>query len=1593
MLLLAVALALTPAAPGEPPELRAVWVDARELVVDGDPGEWRGADPAGLVIDRLEQFVALAQRLPEERWSGADDASVWLWAGWNEADLILGGLVLDDVEDHDPERWFHGDSLELFVNVRDRDPAWGRDDFQVMLAPDWEERPWGVYPHTGQLRGGSHASHAGFGGVEVASVPLLEGYRFEVRIPWRNFDGYAPRAGAELPFNIAICDRDGREPGSGSPLDSYGTWTAESDVAMFADRRGRLVLEGGGSALAERGESESAAAPTIRRPLLLLLLGATFGLALVTRGLWRSRRARRLGVIGATAVLASSAALAVAARLSMESELDQHREEVIHYWARFERLLRAGALGHPEPPALVADVEALLSGESIAPRPPATYVHLAPPETSALPAERTTRRGIPFEPFAPSGAPDGERGLVLAPGDVTVLSLPAAEVIDAVHLVTRVSDRSYLEIEGERPVLSVELYHDSAPLPGSLDVRHLQDLHHEEDAHRDHPGLEPAFDLVGGRFGRIHGDGLLLELGTSSEADQVVVRHVGPGYAVRLLAVGVRRVTEVGDVPEGLRADATGRWEWGGWREEIAAEITPTGRSPKRSEPSSVIEPLRVGRDPVGSVSLLDRTPLARPTRWDFLPLAALGGLAPFLVALFAEWLATRKRIRAKLAVGFAVSSAVPLLALTLLLEASLSGEHEINESERSQAALERAERELDSERAELEREAQRLLRIAELQAASVGRFPGSDIELDSWWGDPEGALRMLEHTQVDGRRVRIGSGPGWREVPAGYALRSGLIRPWGRLVNAGVARTASGAEQPLAVLVARPPAVLDSSDPTSDGMRLIGSGRDPAPTVADLSPASLREIRRPIFGPDPGELAGVLVVSLRERGIPVLGDYSLTDLLLAAGITAVFTVLLFAGILTGHVVGPIERLDRAVREGRSSTVEPAVPDEIGHLTSAIRSVTSELSHRVSQLETLQLAHEELSSRLEPEQARTAVLAFFRRQTGATSAWLAWAGARGEEPRLFAEGGRDLPLPETSELFHAALVGANVVHRKTGAGGAALCEDERLLLGPVDGALCLPLLAAGDCRGAIVLGLRSSEQPSDLGFLRTAAAQAAIVLENARLYHQAVTDAVTGFLSDPGFRQRLTEEIRRAEEQPAAGVILVQLRLTDLPEDDELAAGRLREAARRMRLAVRGLAIFGRSGSADLKLAVPWTGDAPSTAATERRVADRVGSRPWPDGKSVAGLHTSSAAWPADGPSGRFVMHVLEERLVEVRLTAPTRSSLQASLPADFVVASPVMIELLDTARRIAEQEATVLVSGETGAGKDRIAELIHNWSPRRAGPLVHVHCPSLSETLIEDELFGHELGAFTGAHSRRVGPFEYARGGTVVLDEISGLSADGQVALLRLLETREVLPLGATEPVPLDVRVVVTTSRDLALEVERGTFRPDLYFRLNVAQVSVPPLRIRQADLPELVASVVRKFNASAARPVTGVDSRVLDVLFDHPWPGNLRELENVLSRGLILAGGGELGPEHISLEAGEAVPAGPQAPVNARQEALLEELAVGGRISSTEHSDRRGISTRTALRDLAELVELGYLAREGSKRGTRFRRLERPRGAPAGQ
>ena len=237
----------------------------------------------------------------------------------------------------------------------------------------------------------------------------------------------------------------------------------------------------------------------------------------------------------------------------------------------------------------------------------------------------------------------------------------------------------------------------------------------------------------------------------------------------------------------------------------------------------------------------------------------------------------------------------------------------------------------------------------------------------------------------------------------------------------------------------------------------------------------------------------------------------------------------------------------------------------------------------------------------------------------------------------------------------------------------------------------------------------------------------------------------------------------------------------------------------------------------------------------------------------------------------------------------------------------------------VSPSEATVLLLGETGTGKELAARAIHENSPRRQGPFVAVNCAALPEALLESELFGHERGAFTGAASRKEGRFSLAHRGTVFLDEIGEFSLPTQAKILRVLQAREFEPLGSTRTVKVEVRVIAATNRDLEAMVKEGRFRRDLFYRLNVFPILLPPLRERVEDLPLLAEHFVRIYGEKNGKPVKGLAPEVLQVFRRYPWPGNIRELENVIERGLILCQGGTLSLQDLpaGLQRWEDLPA----------------------------------------------------------------------------
>jgi DNA-binding NtrC family response regulator len=273
------------------------------------------------------------------------------------------------------------------------------------------------------------------------------------------------------------------------------------------------------------------------------------------------------------------------------------------------------------------------------------------------------------------------------------------------------------------------------------------------------------------------------------------------------------------------------------------------------------------------------------------------------------------------------------------------------------------------------------------------------------------------------------------------------------------------------------------------------------------------------------------------------------------------------------------------------------------------------------------------------------------------------------------------------------------------------------------------------------------------------------------------------------------------------------------------------------------------------------------------------------------------------------VAKALEHAKLRHEVTA-LRASLSSRLgPGEIIGASSSLRSAVELATRVAPTRSTVLITGETGTGKEIIAGLIHRLSTRAAGPFVKVNCAALPETLLESELFGHEKGAFTGADRTRIGRFEQATGGTLFLDEVGDMSAATQAKLLRVLQDQEFQRLGGTRSLRTDARILAATNQDLRVTIREGAFRDDLYFRLNVIGIHLTPLRDRPEDVVALANHFLAEFSRELGRSVEGFAPRALERLRSHPWPGNVRELRNVVERAMLLADGPVLSADDIGL------------------------------------------------------------------------------------
>jgi DNA-binding NtrC family response regulator len=366
---------------------------------------------------------------------------------------------------------------------------------------------------------------------------------------------------------------------------------------------------------------------------------------------------------------------------------------------------------------------------------------------------------------------------------------------------------------------------------------------------------------------------------------------------------------------------------------------------------------------------------------------------------------------------------------------------------------------------------------------------------------------------------------------------------------------------------------------------------------------------------------------------------------------------------------------------------------------------------------------------------------------------------------------------------------------------------------------------------------------------------------------------------------------------------------------------------------------------------------------------------------AIQTMHDLGAFWFLEKPIQPSALKVLLERAAtQSRLTEETER-LQRQLSyqgvlVDLVGACAPMQQVYSMIRQVAPSKAAVLVTGESGTGKELVARAVHHLSPRRSGPFIAINCAALPETLMESELFGHEKGAFTGAVERRAGCFELAQHGTLLLDELAEMPVNTQAKLLRVLEDSRVRRLGGKNELSVDVRVVASTNKVLEEALRKGELREDLYYRLNVFQIHLPPLRQRESDLPMLTDALIGSLNVKHSCRVTEVTPEVMEAFRRYPWPGNVRELRNVLERGVIVAGEGPITMHHLPNDFGVSAGTRP-APqmvepntvrlpvgttVDEAERALIQMTLQHTQNNKTRAADILGISLKTLFNKLKE-------------------------------
>ncbi|MBI4879535.1 MAG: sigma 54-interacting transcriptional regulator [Planctomycetes bacterium] len=921
-----------------------------------------------------------------------------------------------------------------------------------------------------------------------------------------------------------------------------------------------------------------------------------------------------------------------------------------------------------------------------------------------------------------------------------------------------------------------------------------------------------------------------------------------------------------------------------------------------------------------------------------------------------------------------------------------------------------------------------------------------------------------LEVEAKDGLRRRFHDGPG-RESASSFDLTEGGIHyHWGQLVFLWPVDSL-GRENELRVVVAgevMPGLANDLGRATSTrvalltlrGFPIAGSASgDPEVRARDVEGIRLQNrlafranaagellVSGLLRGPrdDPAALVEVALPPDPIRLDPGFTHFPLQAFFFWLCVLALAAAVFMGAIATWRITGPVEALQRAaqrIAEGNLDvTVEAGARGEVGQLAQSFNTMTAKLKHRAAERQRLQRALEALTANLEPEATAAAALAALAEEPPAAASALYRRDPEREHIFLLAQARGDAARPFPVRLAHdpaweTLLAGrAGVILDAAGAEARGLPRQGDLLSDHL--ALVLPVFLADRTIGVAILNYGADvtrfELEEGLPVLNHLAGQIAVALENARLYSLAVADPLTGLYVESYFQNRLAEEVDRAQHR-GGKLSLLNVELHELERLERSLGPRavrnaLVQLAREIKSESREMYVVARAGHSFFAL-LPETG-AEEAAGFRERILRRVESLRTGDGDVArVHVHIGCATFPEGGRSPAILLDAAacdlagaRRRKVREALATPADGAGgEPSADLDlhpYVFQSPLMKQLLNQVARVAQSTASVLLLGETGSGKEVIADLLHRWSDRAHRPFVAINCSAVPETLLEAELFGYERGAFTGADRPRPGQLEAADGGTVFLDEVGDMPLAIQAKLLRVLQDRVVVRLGSRRPLEVDVRIVAATNRDLKALIESGGFRNDLYFRLKVVSLTVPPLRERREDIPALVDLFVSEFNRDNSRQIRGVSPAVLDRLHQYSWPGNVRELRNVLSRAMLMTDGDLVLPASLVFEGKasrstrrkgdlalgkETAEGGPEAaaaeepgPPNERQVKLLARLDGGATIRSRDYFDLVGVSPRTGLRDLNDLVARGLIIRLGSRRAATYRLVPRPGNSP---